>query len=161
MSKPRKSLATTTTDKSMEFENDVDDDDEDIDDDDDDDTQTFNNCGTNAPNQALNSNASQKIKRGRKMTIMTKDIDEAIPEIIDTASNVSIHPSPTAITLIAVAAALKKRKRGRKSTPTMNPPATLTKVDAKGEKGNATTTSATSDEDEECSALNCIRPTGN
>lgn len=59
--------------------------------------------------------SSQKLKRGRKLKLISKD---------------------------GTANSIKKKKRGRKSVQE-NP-----------------TTASTSDEDEECSATNCVRPAG-
>lgn len=88
-----------------------------------------------------------KAKRGRKMTMTTKDTDAMCTTIEETTIvNDSAEATQSA----------KKKKRGRKSGTTKTPDDTNSK-DAT--KNHATT--STSDEDEECSALNCIRPTGN
>lgn len=88
-----------------------------------------------------------KTKRGRKMTMTTKDTDAMCSTIEET----TIVNDSTESTQSA-----KKKKRGRKSGTIKTPDDTNSKDATK----NHTTTS-TSDEDEECSALNCIRPTGN
>lgn len=128
---------------------DLDDYDDDDDEDDEDASQPGNSNITASQTSSLNS--SQKIKRGRKMTIMTKDMDDSV--IID--GNTTTSATSMNLNSPAAMAAKNKKKRGRKS----NIHLPRGQTNSKEEKGN-TTTASTSDEDEECSALNCIRPSG-
>lgn len=91
---------------------------------------------------------TQKPKRGRKMTMTTKDTD---------AMCTTIEESTTILSdTVQLSASAKKKKRGRKNVSNQSRPDSNTK----GDSTNVVTAS-TSDEDEECSFANCIRPTGN
>lgn len=124
------------------------------------DPESLKDSSTALSTQSKTTNPEQKVKRGRKMTIMTKDSDDSMPVIIDNNSSV-LSTSTTSNTVAntaantAAALAAKKKKRGRKSNINPQRP----NSSPMEEKGNVTTAS-TSDEDEECSALNCIRPSG-
>lgn len=94
--------------------------------------------GSSSPATLLNTSggcsaSAQKIKRGRKL------------KIGGGAANANNQGSPPA-GKDSAAAALAKKKRGRKSVPETN---------------QTPTAASTSDEDEECSATNCVRPAGN
>lgn len=58
----------------------------------------------------------------------------------------------------------QKMKRGRKIKPKNSPAAESIKKKKRGRKNvqenQTTATASTSDEDEECSAVNCVRPAG-
>lgn len=88
-----------------------------------------------------------KPKRGRKMTMTTKDADAMCTTIEESTTIVSDAAELTQ--------SEKKKKRGRKSVTNKTEDEANTKEDTK----NAATTS-TSDEDDECGALNCKRPIG-
>lgn len=91
---------------------------------------------------------TQKPKRGRKMTMTTKDTDAMCTTIEESTTILSDN--------VQLSLSAKKKKRGRKSvTNQSNRPDSNTK----GDSTNMVTAS-TSDEDEECSFANCIRPTG-
>lgn len=95
---------------------------------------------------ANNKAPAQKPKRGRKMTMTTKDTDAMCTTIEESMTILSDNAQ---LTLSA-----KKKKRGRKSVTNQS-----RESNSKDDAGNVVTAS-TSDEDEECSFTNCIRPTG-
>lgn len=123
------------------------DDDEDNEDDDDmEDIANLENelSRTDETTDAINKTPAQKPKRGRKMTMTTKDTDATIEE------SMTILNDSAQLNLSA-----KKKKRGRKSVTNQTRQETVSKDD-----GRSVVTASTSDEDEECSFANCIRPTG-
>lgn len=98
-------------------------------------------------NDSSNKTPAQKPKRGRKMTMTTKDNDAMCTTIEESTTILS---DTTQLALNA-----KKKKRGRKSGTNQMRQESNSKDDTKN-----IATASTSDEDEECSASNCIRPTG-
>lgn len=90
----------------------------------------------------------QKPKRGRKMTMTTKDTDAMCTTIEESTT---ILGDNAQLSLSA-----KKKKRGRKSVTNQS-----RQENSKDETSSHIVTASTSDEDEECSFANCIRPTGN
>lgn len=91
----------------------------------------------------------QKPKRGRKMTMTTKDTDAMCTTIEESTT---ILGDNAQLSLSA-----KKKKRGRKSVTNQSRP-----DNSKDDNTSShIVTASTSDEDEECSFANCIRPTGN
>lgn len=98
-------------------------------------------------NDSSSKTPAQKPKRGRKMTMTTKDNDAMCTTIEESTTILS---DATQLALNA-----KKKKRGRKSGTNQIRQESNSKDDTKN-----IATASTSDEDEECSASNCIRPTG-
>lgn len=92
---------------------------------------------------------TQKPKRGRKMTMTTKDTDAMCTTIEESTTILSDNAQ--------LSLSAKKKKRGRKNEKVnQSRPESNTKRDSTN-----MVTASTSDEDEECSFANCIRPTGN
>lgn len=132
------------------------------DEDDDDDMEEINNYGKtlsslsdDSADRTSNKTPTQKPKRGRKMTMTTKDNDAMCTTIVESTT---ILNDSAAQQLAAINA--KKKKRGRKNVSNQSPREEREEPNSKDEARNVATTSA-SDEDEECSAKGCIRPTGN
>lgn len=94
-----------------------------------------------------NKTPTQKPKRGRKMTMTTKDTDAMCTTIEESMTILSDN--------VQLSLSAKKKKRGRKSVTNQ----TRQEPNSKDDTRNVVTAS-TSDEDEECSFANCIRPTG-
>lgn len=91
---------------------------------------------------------TQKPKRGRKMTMTTKDTDAMCTTIEESTTILSDN--------VQLSLSAKKKKRGRKNEKAnQSRPESNTKRDSTN-----VVTASTSDEDEECSFANCIRPTG-
>lgn len=90
---------------------------------------------------------TQKPKRGRKMTMTTKDTDAMCTTIEESTTILSDN--------VQLSLSAKKKKRGRKNVANQSRPDSDTKRDSTN-----VVTASTSDEDEECSFANCIRPTG-
>lgn len=90
---------------------------------------------------------TQKPKRGRKMTMTTKDTDAMCTTIEESTTILSDN--------VQLSLSAKKKKRGRKSVTNQTRQETNSKEDTR-----TVVTASTSDEDEECSFANCIRPTG-
>lgn len=127
-----------------------DDDDENDDDEDMEDIANFENelSRNDESTDANNKTPAQKPKRGRKMTMTTKDIDAMCTTIEESTTILSDNAQ--------LSLSAKKKKRGRKSVTNQ----TRQDSNSKDDAANVVTAS-TSDEDEECSFANCIRPTGN
>lgn len=115
---------------------------------------------------------AQKPKRGRKMTMTTKDND-AMCTTIEESTTILSENSQSSLnenwqktadgamrksTSNSTKKSLdKSKKRGRKSVPNAPRQETNNKT---GEIKQHTATASTSDEDEECSAHDCVRPQG-
>lgn len=128
----------------------ISDDDDDNDDDDDmEDIANFENeLSRNDEIADLNSKTpAQKPKRGRKMTMTTKDTDAMCTTIEESTTIINDNAQ--------LSLSAKKKKRGRKSITNQSKP----EINSKDDIRNVVTAS-TSDEDEECSFASCIRPTG-
>lgn len=128
-----------------------DDDDDNDDDEDMEDIANFENELSRNDEIADNKMPAQKPKRGRKMLITLKETDGTMIEESTTILNDN-HRDNAQLNLSA-----KKKKKGRKSVTNQSRQESNTKTD---DVRNVLTAS-TSDEDEECSFANCIRPTGN
>lgn len=128
-----------------------DDDDDNDDDEDMEDIANFENELSRSDEAADTNNKTlaQKPKRGRKMTMTTKDTDAMCTTIEESTTILSDNAQ--------LSLSAKKKKRGRKSVTNQS------RLDSNSNKGDSTNvvTASTSDEDEECSFANCIRPTGN
>lgn len=127
-----------------------DDDDDNDDDEDMEDIANFENelSRTDEAADVHNKLLTQKPKRGRKMTMTTKDTDAMCTTIEESTTILSDNAQ--------LSLSAKKKKRGRKSVTNQS---RLESNSNKGDSSNVVTAS-TSDEDEECSFANCIRPTG-
>lgn len=112
------------------------------------DIANFENELSRTDEAADNKVLTQKPKRGRKMTMTTKDTDAMCTTIEESTTILSDNAQ--------MSLSAKKKKRGRKSVTNQSRP------DSSSNKGDSTNvvTASTSDEDEECSFANCIRPTG-
>lgn len=106
-----------------------------------------NELSRNGETSDTNKTPAQKPKRGRKMTMTTKDADAMCTTIEESTMILS---DSTQLSLSA-----KKKKRGRKGVIGQPRQESNSKDD-----GRNVVTASTSDEDEECSFTNCIRPTG-
>lgn len=117
---------------------------------------------------------AQKPKRGRKMTMTTKDND-AMCTTIEESTTILSENSQSPLnenwqkqsdgsmrknSLKKQQMDKTKKQRGRKSGTSTPRQDAINKAGSGGESKNSATTSA-SDEDEECSAHNCARPQGN
>lgn len=128
-----------------------DDDDENDDDEDMEDIANFEHeLSRNNDESATDANSKtpiQKPKRGRKMTMTTKDTDAMCTTIEESTTILSDNAQ--------LSLSAKKKKRGRKSLTNQS------RQDNSKDDTTNVVTASTSDEDEECSFANCIRPTGN
>lgn len=124
-----------------------DDDDENDDDEDMEDIANFEHeLSQHEASDANSKTPVQKPKRGRKMTMTTKDTDAMCTTIEESTTILSDNAQ--------LSLSAKKKKRGRKSVTNQS-----RQDNSKDDAANIVTAS-TSDEDEECSFANCIRPTG-
>lgn len=114
---------------------------------------SLNNTAPNASDSiAGNGNVpdnkiqSQKTKRGRKVALTTKENDSQMSILVECSTSIvdNLQLAPNS-----------KKKRGRKSQTNQRNESSNWKDEVRN-----VTTASTSDEDEECSALNCIRPAG-
>lgn len=112
-------------------------------------SQHANDDSMDANRATANKTPTQKPKRGRKMTMTTKDNDAMCTTIVESTTIVTDNAAQLA------ALNAKKKKRGRKNMTNQPREESNSKDDTR-----PIATASTSDEDEECSALNCIRPTG-
>lgn len=94
-------------------------------------------------------------KRGRKVALTAKEIDSQIM-IIDENSSTSLHDVSNSSQSNKNNNNKNKKRRRKNQTNQPNQDA-----NSKDDSRHLNTAASTSDEDEECSALNCIRPAGN
>lgn len=122
-------------------------------------TLTILGAGGNTANATAtlaNSDSKPSTKRGRKVALTAKDVDSQIM-IIDENSSTSLHDvSNSSQSNKNSINNNKNKKRRRKNQTNQSNQETTSKEEGR----NVNTAASTSDEDEECSALDCIRPSG-
>lgn len=103
----------------------------------------------------LNATGNSKLKRGRKLKIPDMKMSPSAPmsslittkTLTTSAEDLATHVNSLATAVLtSVPVGVVKKKRGRKSIP--------------DNLNQTPTTASTSDEEEECSAPNCVRPAG-
>lgn len=93
-------------------------------------------------------------KRGRKFVQTVKETDTQITIVEENSSTSLTDVAAANQSQIQTNNKKKRRKRKLPNQPNQDAP-------KNADSRNVTTAASTSDEDEECSALNCIRPSGN
>lgn len=115
--------------------------------------------GSAVSNTTGSSNSNSKLKRGRKLRVPETKLTPTVPMPLLPTNKTSAtsveeqavieNPATVAVLTAApgcVGPAAQKKKRGRKTIP--------------DNLNQTPTTASTSDEEEECSAPNCVRPAG-